>query len=244
MGSEDAESAIVILRTFAYFHHENITEDIIKRAAEALKAPNGEVCGNVCFPPRLLQLDQAGTWDPHLFCKGIGILLSFSLLRKASGIYSLHPLVHCWSRDSMSDEERQTSFSAASTLLSSSITYRFTSKDLAYRRTIIPHIKALWDSTSYDEERYEKFALAFHEAGHWKEAEELKVQVMQTRKRVLGGDHPHTLRSIANLALTYLQQGRWKEAEELSVQVMQTSKRVLGEEHRDTLIRIGSLAAT
>lgn len=42
----------------------------------------------------------------------------------------------------------------------------------------------------------------------WKEAEELGVQVMQTRKRVLGDKHPDTLNSIVNLASTYRNQGR------------------------------------
>ncbi|KAH8698009.1 hypothetical protein BGW36DRAFT_296432, partial [Talaromyces proteolyticus] len=34
----------------------------------------------------------------------------------------------------------------------------------------------------------------------WKEAEELFVQVIETRKRVLGGEHSSTLTSMANLA--------------------------------------------
>jgi hypothetical protein len=52
------------------------------------------------------------------------------------------------------------------------------------------------------------------EDGRWMDAEELFVQVMETRKRVLGEEHPSTLTSIANLASTYGNQGRWKEAEE------------------------------
>jgi hypothetical protein len=51
--------------------------------------------------------------------------------------------------------------------------------------------------------------------GRWKEAEELEVQVMKMRKRVLGEEHPDTLLSIGNLASTYSNQGQWKEAEEL-----------------------------
>ncbi|KAF2728035.1 hypothetical protein EJ04DRAFT_391812, partial [Polyplosphaeria fusca] len=58
-------------------------------------------------------------------------------------------------------------------------------------------------------------------------AEPLKKRVMETRKRVLGDEHPSTLTSIANLASTYRNQGRWAEAEQLEVQVMETRKRVL-----------------
>jgi hypothetical protein len=68
--------------------------------------------------------------------------------------------------------------------------------------------------------------------------------MMETRKRVLGEEHPSTLTSIANLASTYKNQGRWKEAEELDMQVMETSSRALGERHPDTLSSMASLAST
>ncbi|OCK72871.1 hypothetical protein K432DRAFT_38395 [Lepidopterella palustris CBS 459.81] len=46
-------------------------------------------------------------------------------------------------------------------------------------------------------------ASTYIDQGRWKEAEELDVQVMETRKRVLGEGHPDTLTSMANLASTY-----------------------------------------
>ncbi|KAF2467718.1 uncharacterized protein BDR25DRAFT_233833, partial [Lindgomyces ingoldianus] len=69
----------------------------------------------------------------------------------------------------------------------------------------------------------EMVGLARNLGGRWKEAEELFVQVMETRKRVLGEEHPDTLTSMANLAST---------------------KRVLGEEHPDTLTSMNNLAHT
>jgi len=39
--------------------------------------------------------------------------------------------------------------------------------------------------------------------GYFREAEELELQLMQTRKRVLGEEHLNTLMSMANLALIY-----------------------------------------
>jgi Tetratricopeptide repeat len=80
--------------------------------------------------------------------------------------------------------------------------------------------------------------------GQWKKAEELQVQAVATRMRVLGEEHPDTLASMANLASTYRNQGRWTEAEELEVQVMRTRKRVLGEEHPSTLTSMANLAST
>ncbi|KAF2185808.1 hypothetical protein K469DRAFT_777737 [Zopfia rhizophila CBS 207.26] len=67
---------------------------------------------------------------------------------------------------------------------------------------------------------------------------------METRKKVLGPEHPDMLTTMANLALTYRNKGRWDEAEELVVQVMETCKRVLGPEHPDTLISMNNLSFT
>lgn len=52
---------------------------------------------------------------------------------------------------------------------------------------------------------------------HGKKAENLELQVMETKKTMLGEEHPETLFSMGNLALTYWNQGRWKEAEDIEV---------------------------
>ena len=213
MDTEVAKSAVLTLHTFAFFHHQNISEDIIKRAAEATCHDHDESG----LPLQLLHIDQKGRWDSHYFREGIRVLLSFSLVKKAAinGVYSMHPLVHCWSRDRMSHEQQQSSSSVALFLLSSSITFNFTSDDYKFRQTLIPHIKAIKVYTAgvdnqmpYNDQQYTNFGLVFSEAGNWKEAEELQVQVMQTRKRVLGEEHLSTLMSMGNLASTYQNQGR------------------------------------
>jgi tetratricopeptide (TPR) repeat protein len=138
----------------------------------------------------------------------------------------------------------------------------FPSNDYSNRskwRRLLPHAQCALSHSRTDDnnrekeeqeeegERWElaqKCAWTLDSDGRWEEAEELEVQVMETRKRVLGEEHPDTLLSISNLASTYRNQGRWKEAEELGVQVMETKKKVLREEHPDTLTSIGNLAST
>ncbi|KAF2474439.1 uncharacterized protein BDR25DRAFT_166411, partial [Lindgomyces ingoldianus] len=48
----------------------------------------------------------------------------------------------------------------------------------------------------------------YRNQGRWDVVEQLDVQVMETRKKKLGADHPDTLTSMANLAPTYRNQGR------------------------------------
>jgi hypothetical protein len=72
-------------------------------------------------------------------------------------------------------------------------------------------------------------ASTYSKHGWWDEAEELRVEVIETRKKVLRDEHPSTLTSMSKLAATYWKQARWDEAEELEVQVIETRKKVLGE---------------
>ena len=87
-------------------------------------------------------------------------------------------------------------------------------------------------------------AATYWNQGRWKDAEELQVKVMEAWSRVLGEEHPSTLRAMANLAATYRKQGRWKDVEELEVKVMEASLRVLGEEHPHTRTAMANLAYT
>ena len=67
---------------------------------------------------------------------------------------------------------------------------------------------------------------------------------MDMSKKLLGAEHPDTLRSMANLSTTYWNQGRWNEAEQLEIQVMDMSKKLLGADHPDTLRSMANLACT
>ncbi|KAF8253586.1 hypothetical protein K440DRAFT_656809 [Wilcoxina mikolae CBS 423.85] len=98
--------------------------------------------------------------------------------------------------------------------------------------------KFLADEGRYTQEQWDQLSAQ----GRWKEAEELLVQVMETRKRVmetrkrvLGQEHPDTLTSMNNLASTYTNQGRWAEAEIHLIQVVNTCRTTLGEDHPHTV---------
>ncbi|OCK83570.1 hypothetical protein K432DRAFT_262068, partial [Lepidopterella palustris CBS 459.81] len=69
------------------------------------------------------------------------------------------------------------------------------------------------------------------------EAEELEVQVMETRSRVLGAEHPDpdTLTSMNNLAHTWKPQGRSNEAISPQPNTTSSKRRFLGCHHPFTL---------
>ena len=65
---------------------------------------------------------------------------------------------------------------------------------------------------------------------------------LEKRKRVLGGDHPDTLRGMCDLGALYSEMDRLDETERLWRTALEGQKRVLGEDHMDTLGTMGNLA--
>ena len=51
-------------------------------------------------------------------------------------------------------------------------------------------------------QKYGNVAVIYGYWGRWNEAEQLKVQVMETTKKLLSAEHPDTLTSMANIAAT------------------------------------------
>jgi hypothetical protein len=87
-------------------------------------------------------------------------------------------------------------------------------KNRSVWRTYLPHACYVLESDLVDKEwqsrmdlirRYER---CLNEDGRWNEAETIITEILEIEKRNLGGDHPSTLVSMANLASTYRNQGR------------------------------------
>jgi len=79
--------------------------------------------------------------------------------------------------------------------------------------------------------------------GLYDSAYPLQKQAMDTRRRVLGEEHPDTLISVGNMSGLLKAQGKHAEAEPYFREVLEKSRRVLGEEHLDTLTSIGNLGS-
>ena len=255
-GRAAAQAAILILETAAFLHHENIIEDAFEKAAmEFSEGHDSKLEQNVktCIT-QLLQLEVDQCWNEFFFHEGIRVLMSFSLIKQSStspGVYSIHPLVHQWSKDRMSMSQKRCMMHVSRLILVNCITGEMTAENIAFNRVLVPHIKANYQSERkngfkrvFNDNEYSKFSYVFHENGMWKDAEDLDYQIVEMRMKEQGMKHPSTLTSMANLAVTYLHQGKYEEARELELEVLDLCNNVLGPEHPDTLISMGNLART
>ena len=77
---------------------------------------------------------------------------------------------------------------------------------------------------------------------HEQEAEEIHLDTLSKRRKVLGNMHPDTLTSINNLAELYIETDRPELAHPLVKESYEQRKKLLGENHSDTLESLLSLA--
>ncbi len=68
------------------------------------------------------------------------------------------------------------------------------------------------------------------------------VEALETRRRVLGNEHPSTLASINNMGSLLYKQGKYDEAEVYYTEALEGRRRVLGDKHPQTLDSINDLA--
>ena len=258
--AQAAHAAILILQICAFYNHSNISKEIFRSAAEESGEPMDKEIAEILPLARssesldrtLLALDNDGHWDDFIFGQGIAILLSFSLMKRdeSSEMLSVHPLVHCWSREQISKSEQQRMHEMGSIILCCAISRRLSSYDYGLRRLIFPHIKAnelhgsqMGLTKRYYDDKWNNFIFVIMEIGDWKHAEQLEVQVLEMRKKVLGSEHPDTLMSMSNLSGIYANQGKLNEAKQLQDQVLDMRRKVLGAEHPDTLESMADLAS-
>lgn len=68
-------------------------------------------------------------------------------------------------------------------------------------------------------------------------------QALAAQERVLGPEHPQTLRSMASLSIWIYALGQHEAAANLTRRVLAVRQRVLGPRHPDTLDSMGKLGA-
>jgi tetratricopeptide (TPR) repeat protein len=253
-----AHSAIRLFRMFAFLDHANIPQELFKNAAENYMERNIEEEAKAGLPLSVqllnhetLFLNEEGVWDIIQFLSGIQVLLSFSLIKSHNQQYSMHLLVHAWSRSRLPKADITDLYQRTRAVLSCSIVHDYKLDNYKWCRSLVPHIRSSslhatglkLHMTFYDDE-YSRLSLVFDHVGDWNERGKLLMVQVNQRKTKLGSDHPQTLYSMCNLAWTYCNEARWGEAEKLQLKVMNAREVKLGCDHPGTLTSRRDLAWT
>ena len=232
----------MFLRICSFMHHGGISRAIFENAAVANIPGKSFDDGN-----RFLSnfKTETGEWSRLAFVDHTKDLLAYSLINldTETDVYSIHPLVHAWSRDRASPVERDEARVCALQILALAVgTWQLeTSEVLALWRSLLPHVDVC-RTADVEPDVASQVHHVYTATGRWNVAEELLKLALDARRALMGNEHLDTVWVMAQLVYTYNEQGRLKEAEELGLQVLQVRRRVLGEEHPATLSSMTNLA--
>ncbi|USP79359.1 hypothetical protein yc1106_06633 [Curvularia clavata] len=201
-----------------------------------------------CVDRKDIPLDLLEAASPQARIDAIMILDKYALVtrRPAESAFDVHRLVHQSLREQLQIQGRlyECTQRAVTQLLQV-----FLNSDHSNRskwRRLLPHAQyALSHSEKNDDEERtnlaEDCARALQSDGQYKRAEELYMQVIESRRRVLGSKHPDTLTSVNNLGSVLSSQGKYEEAEAMHRRALEGYEKVLGREHPDTLTSVNNL---
>ncbi|RMZ69754.1 kinesin light chain 1 [Pyrenophora seminiperda CCB06] len=191
-------------------------------------------------PSRKKEMDAIGTLSAY----------SFITRRSEELALDLHRLVHLTVRNWLRNQDMLIEWAHRAVARLEEVFPDHEHKNRAVWRMYLPHARHVLESNLIakdDAARIDlewKIAMCYYSDGQFDEAEALFRRVMEFRTKVLGAEHPDTLKSIAKLALTYHGQSRFQEAKVLGSRAVEAQKRVIGEEDPETLSTMSHLAMT
>ncbi|KAJ7081516.1 P-loop containing nucleoside triphosphate hydrolase protein, partial [Mycena epipterygia] len=243
-----SQPAATFLQLCSLLHHQGISEQIFKNAATYKFGPSSPSKDELQMPLEYLSkfLAPDGIWDSFYFIDMTNEVRAYSLINfhPQQKMFSMHPLVHDWTRSTLSNKESYHHCMVA--MLGMSLA-RLSQGELQLASLWIqPHIDFLLQDNSNDvipDFRHE-FGKIYVWGEKLKKAENLQAAVVQKRRDLLGEDHLDTLEALFWLAWLYKDLGKLKEAEQLEVGVLQQRRNILGDNHPDTLDVMGNLADT
>ncbi|PVH82960.1 hypothetical protein DL98DRAFT_487647 [Cadophora sp. DSE1049] len=207
-----AKLALELLRLFSFMHFDSIDKSIFELAT----APCGEDAEygeEGIFRRSLLRQVMPSGWNGVLWGKAVALLSAFSLITvENSHRISMHPLVHEWSRDRMSDAESNTAWDTALVTVARSATHEMGYTDVQQRRRLLPHIETLMANEDgkmfapgvhLKERTYAaaKFMLAYSESGQFEKALKIGLEDLKSKEGILSPSNQHILTIRANVAI-------------------------------------------
>ncbi|KAJ7153857.1 P-loop containing nucleoside triphosphate hydrolase protein [Mycena crocata] len=242
-----SKPAATLLQFCSFLHHQGISEEIFSKASGYRFSSDGPTEEELQQPVEFLSqfLSPDGTWDPLRFIDLTSEIRSYSLvnLNPRNKEFSIHPLVHEWTRSVLSDEEACHNCMCA--ILGMGIAEIPYWDMTVASMNLLPHVDSILYQRRESKPDFDRqFSRVYHHGQRYQDALHLNAKVLEQCRKILRDDHPDTLHAMANLAITYWELGHLTEAAELEIVVLEQQRKILGDDHPATLTGMNNLAAT
>ncbi|KAJ7703584.1 P-loop containing nucleoside triphosphate hydrolase protein, partial [Mycena rosella] len=239
-----SQKAKTFLQLCSCLHYQGISEDIFRNAAGykfGMFSPSKE---ELQMPLDVLSQfsDPSRNWDPLCFMDVTSEIRAYSLItfHSEQNLFSVHPLVHEWTRSTITDERCHRCMVAIAGMSLAGLS----DTDIAAAcPQILPHIELLLKGNlNIVPDFTHEYGKAYLFAGELEKAKQLEMGLLEHRRNTLGDDHLATLEAMHWVAWIYENLGKFQEAEELGILAVKKRREVLGENHPATLESTGNLA--
>ncbi|KAJ7760933.1 P-loop containing nucleoside triphosphate hydrolase protein [Mycena metata] len=240
-------AAAMLLQLCSFLHQEGISEDIFSRAADYDFPSFGPSETELQQPLEFLSQFQGldGKWDAIAFLEVVTEITSFSLatFAPAEKMFSIHPLVHQWSRDILPDPEVK--YCITHSIIGMSIRGIPKIYSQLASLKLLPHVDAIMQFKEFVGPDFSAaYGLLYSWARRHREAKALRISGLKRWRTLKSNNDLDTLYLIEGLGATYSKLGQLEEAEELQVMVLGRRRTILGEDHLQTLNAMHNLAIT
>jgi hypothetical protein len=208
--SPDYRDAVDLLHMFAFMHFESIPEEIFQRSWSEIEESQID---STAYPD-ILQPNRNDDFQTRLG-SAIRVLSSYSIIdhEPATRAFVLHPVIHLWARERLSDVDRRKWFDCTMSVIAMSISQNLEASGRRFRQVLIPHMDSClrtlrqqcpqFPDTLERATEIEKFAWVYAENGLWETARDLQIKVMNFRNKRLGRWHEATISGKRHLGFTY-----------------------------------------
>ncbi|KAJ7049644.1 hypothetical protein C8F01DRAFT_1349343 [Mycena amicta] len=267
--------AAQFLQLCSFMHFEGISEDIFERAS-TYEIRNGPLDPTLEVLESSFEFlsefrDTDMTWNSLVFENITSELCGYSLMTWQKGGYSIHPLVHQWSRTTITDLVGSQKLMVGLLGMAAAC-----GPEVMQEIQLFLHILRLSKDIDMIGTGFEpQLGSVFYAGGLYRRAETLQSHVVTKSDSFLGAEHPDTIHAMANLAATYSRLGRYTDAQTMmeksiltpflqwqtlleataawdgtqmhrpwNEKVLEQCTRLLGAEHPDTILAMENLAGT
>ncbi|KAJ7713095.1 hypothetical protein B0H16DRAFT_1702586 [Mycena metata] len=242
--------AATLLQLCSFLHYTGISEDMFSTASKyeppSWSPPREELQEPLEFLSHFVE--PTGEWNSLNFLKVTTEIKAYSLISfdTKANLFSIHPLVHAWSRSTLPDEEPLQS--CMSSILGMCVT-DIPQNEIQLASGIAQQVAEKSRLLLGEDHQNTLLAMGnlaqtYWGLGEFQKAIDLNVLVLEKGTNFLGEDNLETLFVINNLASTYHDLGQFQKAKKLKVLVLEKRTKILGEDHPDTLFSMGNLAST
>lgn len=207
--SIEHRDAVGLMHIFAFMHYDAIPERIFQRSWEGFRTSKYHLKQ---YPDILQPIWNEGV--QARFRRAIGVLCDHSIIEyePSKGLCTMHPVVHNWARDRLSDSEQTQWLRCTMSVLAQCISSYLEVSGRQFRALLLPHIHSClqWHRSQGSEEsetlqsaaEMERYAWVYAEQSQWKTARHLQERVIRVRKKILGRRHEETIRAQRSLGQT------------------------------------------